>query len=253
MSTVRGALAAVVLCLAAISFACDDGGTASITPSPTPSPGQPVATATAPPSATGQPGAEGYRAFASQVQAAADAEDAPFFTERVRLSDGICTEADVAGGIGAAPCDSVGEPWAAFPIGYWRSEGELVSAGDGVAAIASLWERELPGESDDFGGGATQVYALALLDDASEAGWTILTAIIERPPDFGEGDPIRVARVLLWQYDGERWRLRSLLVASVLAEEFLIPCNEALDYTGGSWERFPDPRAPRLSPDLCPF
>jgi hypothetical protein len=206
----------------------------------------PAPTATLSSATSDAPGPDGFRAFATQIQAALDARAAAFFHDRVQLASGTCTEADVQGGIGAAPCTRAGGPWEGFPVGYWRSEGAYISADDASAWVDDLASKVVPGANDQFGGSALRVYALT--PTANDA---VITAIIQRPPDFGPGGPLRVVRVTKWSFDGTRWRLAGLLVVSVLAEEFLIPCPEALSYQGGEWERFPDRTAPKLEQSPC--
>jgi len=233
--------------------ACGGSGEPRATPLASATPEHAVATGTAAPGATApvaseQAGAGGFRVFAAKMQEALDAQDAAFFQDRVELASGICTDADVRGGIGAAPCTRAGDPWEGFPAGYWRSEGAYLPPAEATSWVRDLAGAVVPEASDQFGGAELRVYALN-----PTAGAAVITAIIERPPDFGEGGPLRVVRVAHWSYDGTRWRLKSMLVASVLAEEFLIPCPEGLTYFGGEWERYPDRTAPPLDESLCPL
>lgn len=247
-------LFAVVALVSAAAFACDgDGSPAPMQTAPAETTTVPTATVAIEPTATplGEVGGvEGFRAFAAEIQAALDAQDGAFFHDRAQLQEGICTEADVAGGIGAAPCDTVGEPWQAFQTGAWRSEGFLIPLDEDTTLLDEFWGQARPEFADQFGDGRPRVYALVLDDDEARA---ILTTLVERPADFAGEGPLRVVRVMSWSFDGERWRLTSLLIANVLAEEFLIPCQGALDYTSEAWERYPDPSAPRLDEELCPL
>lgn len=243
----RGGLLLGSLSLALLALACDGGPSAAPTAT---FPRPPTATAT--PDYGEEPGAEGFRAFAAQVQAALDAQDAVFFRDRLQPMEGTCTDEDIALNLLPGVCEELGKHWTAFPVGYWRSEGVLVPAEEALGAVAELWATVVPNAADGFGGASPRVFALTLSQGAGEDSTTVLTSIIERPPDFAGEGPLRIVRVLHWSFDGERWRLTRLLVASVLAEEFLVPCSEALAYTSGSWERYPDADAPRVGDELCP-
>lgn len=234
--------------------ACGGSNEARPQPSPSPSPAStisatataPSATATAAGATSDAPGADGFRAFAAQIQSALDARDEAFFHDRIELASGICTETDVQGGPGTAPCTRVGDPWEGFPVGYWQSEGTYLTPAEAMSWVGELVDTSLPGASDEFGYGEPGVYALSPIQ-----GDAIITALIERPPNFVEGGPLRVARVTHWSFDGTRWRLKNMLVAAVGAEDFLIPCPEGVSYLRGEWERFPDRTAPRLDQSLC--
>ncbi len=232
--------------------ACDDGDDA---PAPTATLPAATATDTAAPTPAQPPteelgGPDGFREFAAQIQDALDESDVSFFRERLEPQSGVCSEDDVAGGLGSPPCTEVGEPWEAFPICGWRSECSLVLADEAMSQIADLMEAVLTGESDEFGDAAPAVYALAPVGDTGHA---VLTAIIERPADFAGEGPLRSNVVLSWRFDDGRWRLTQSMVAAVLGEEFLIPCPEALNYLNGEWERYPDPNAPAGDPVDCPL
>ena len=196
----------------------------------------------------GSPG--GFRAFAAELQTALANRDTTFLDGRVKLTTGICTEADVEGGIGAAPCTAVGEPWAAFLVGYWRSEGGYNPDFSGSGYLSEIYDTARPELSDAFGDGSARLYALSLSD--TRPG-TIITSLRERPADFAGSGPLRLVYVLLWTYEEDRWQATSSLYAAVLSEDFLIPCQAGLDYLGGAWERFPDPSASGgPGPDACP-
>ena len=92
----------------------------------------------------------------------------------------------------------------------------------------------LPAESDDFGDGSVQVYALSIGEDAFNA---IMTAIIERPADFTDEGPLRVSYLIDWTFVDGSWLAQSTLTAFVLGEEFLTPEGEgAIFYP--NWERY---------------
>lgn len=214
-----------------------------------PAPTTAVATSTAEPSAE-RGGADGFREFAAEIQEALDEGDSTFFQGRIKPTGGICTEENMGQGIGQLPCKQVGEVWEGFPTGQWRSEGFIVPVAELGQGIAELELESLAASSDEFGDGDVRVYVLALSGDEADS---IVTTLIERPTNFGGEGPLRIVRVLSWEFDGAGWRWTSLLNAAVLAEEFLIPCEEALNYLSGEWERYPDPSLPPGDPADCPI
>ena len=195
-----------------------------------------------------QPGDDGFRQFAATIQAALDNEDDSFFRERLQAMSGICTAENLQLGIGQLPCEFEGQRWEGFPTGFWHSEGGMMPFAVAQSSISVRFDNVLPSASDEFGNGAPRVYALTVGEAETNA---VITALVERPPDFAGSGPLRAVRVTSWSFDGDRWRLTFLLRASVLAEEFLVPCEGGVDYLGGVWERYPDRSEPDLSPDLC--
>ena len=136
--------------------ACGGTDERRATPLASATPERTVATNTATPGATAtvaseQAGADGFRVFAAKIQEALDAQDAAFFQDRVELASGICTDADVQGGIGAAPCTRVGDPWEGFPVGYWRSEGAYLPPAEATSWVRDLAGTVVPDASDQFG------------------------------------------------------------------------------------------------------
>ncbi len=120
---------------------------------------------------------------------------------------------------------------------------------DGVVTFGQgLLAEAIPEANDDFGDGAVRIYALSMEETEATA---IITALVERPVDFAGEGPLRVARVTSWAFDGEEWRFTFLLTAAVLAEEFLAPCAEALNFVTGTWERYPDPALPAVGETAC--
>ncbi len=195
-------------------------------------------------------GDAGFRAFVPKLQLALDGKDLEFIARRMETTPVVCKAADIHPGAGGAQCNFVGESYDGFPVGYWRSEGVILPALTVLGQLGTLLETEQPAASDDFGDGRARVYALDLSPGKSHA---IVTAMIARPPDFGEGGPIRIAIGTAWSFSDGRWRFTSMLQAYVSGEELLIPCQEALDFLGGAWERYPDPAASGPGIDRCPL
>jgi hypothetical protein len=208
-------------------------------------------TATPGPSGSEEPGADGFRAFAAEIQGALDRRDAGFFIERIKPETGTCTAGDLTPGIGQLPCETEGQQWEGFPLGRWRSEGGYVDPAEAPTPI-DLHDEALPDDSDAFGDGTVRIHAIAT--DGMVAH-SIVTALVQRPPDFAGEGPLRQVRVQRWTFDSERWRYTGALTANVLAEEFLVPCQEALNYLdaygAAAWERFPDPAAAGPGQELC--
>jgi hypothetical protein len=191
----------------------------------------------APPEHGGQ---AGFRTFAATLQAALDRGDIEFFGRRMETTPVTCTAEDLQGGPGGPLCAAAGESFLGFPIGRWQSEGGIVPSPTVLGQLQTVFDTQLPGNADAFGPGNVRVYALDLAGDQQYA---IITAIIERPPIFGPGDPLRIANATLWHFAHRQWRLSWDVDAYVSAEDFLAPCPEALDFLGGAWERYPDPEA----------
>ncbi len=67
---------------------------------------------------------------------------------------------------------------------------------------------------------------------------TVLTAIIERPPEFAGTGPLRVALAAEWIYQDDRWLLQRITTAWVLAEDFLEPSDEVKAAMFPDWEPY---------------
>jgi hypothetical protein len=108
-----------------------------------------------------------------------------------------------------------------------------VPADNAAGAFARIFADQLPDESDGYGNGGAQVYALNVQDGAYKAA---ITALVPRPSDFAGSGPLRVALSTSWTFDGDEWRMISPLISAyVLAEDFLDPSAES-GYD--AWERF---------------
>lgn len=192
----------------------------------------------------------GFRQFVPRLQQALDERDIEFLAKRMVTTKVVCTAENFGPGtLGGPQCDFEGQSYDGFAVARWRSEGNIVPAFAVLGQLVTVFDTVQSSASDDFGDGRARVYALDLTPDKYHA---IITALIDRPPDFGGSGP-RIAIGTSWTFQDGRWRLPSILNAYVLAEEFLIPCNEALDFLGGTWERYPDPSAAGPGPERCPF
>jgi hypothetical protein len=208
-----GALAAV---------ACDDDGE----PSPT-------ATAVATNTAVAASGDDaGFRAFAGDIAAAVEAGDAAFFRERMQTVPVDCSTDPNVGQIGGPVCPTPDAMYDGFQTGAWRSEGAIVPADGAAEAFQRLFDEQLPGESDVYGSGEAQLYALNVESGAYQAA---ITALAPRPPDFAGEGPLRAVLSTSWVFEDGEWRMALLIIAYVLAEDFLEPNPEA-GYD--AWERY---------------
>ncbi len=217
-----------------IAIACGDGdgdGDGDATPTPTVAPAE----TPTPPADVETSGADGFRQFILTFQAALDEGDASFLRDRALTEAVVCTAADVApNGSGGPTCEFEGQEFDGFRERYWRSEGAITPVDDAFSAYDTMLATALLAESDDFGDGSVQVYALNVGDDAFDA---IVTAIIERPADFGGEGPLRVSYGTGWAFEGGRWMVKSTLTAFVLGEELLQPEGEAQPLYP-NWELF---------------
>ena len=215
-----------------IAIACGDGdGNGDVTPTST---GAPAATPT-PPADSETGGAEGFREFASTLQEALDEGDTEFLRDRALTEAVVCTAADVAsGGPGGPLCEFDGQEFDGFREARWRSEGGIIPVENAFTAYETMLAKALPGESDDFGDGSVQVYALNIGEDRFDA---IIAAIIERPFGVGDEEPRRVVYGTAWVFEGGRWMVQSTLTAFVLGEELLDEAQPVYP----NWERYESP------------
>jgi hypothetical protein len=195
-------------------------------------------------------GDDGFRAFVPKLQLALDNKDIQFIAERMETTHVVCTAQDLSGNTGGPQCDVAGTSYDGFPVAYWRSEGAILPALTVLGQLGTLFDSEQPAARDDFGEGRARVYALDLSPGKSHA---IVTAMVAPLGDFGAGGPIRIAIGTAWSFSDGQWRFTSMLQAYVSGEELLIPCQEAVDFLGGAWERYPDRAATGPGPDRCPF
>ena len=215
-----------------IAIACGDGdGDGDATPTSTVAPA-----ATPTPPADGETGgAEGFRQFAATFQKALDDGDAEFLRDRALTEAVVCTADDVApAGIGGPACEFEGQEFDGFREARWRSEGGIIPVENAFTAYETMLATALPGESDDFGGGSVQVYALNVGGDRFDA---IIAAIIERPLSVGDEGPQRVVYGTAWVFEGGRWMVQSTLTAFVLGEELLVEAQPVYP----NWGRYESP------------
>ena len=169
---------------------------------------------------------EDFAELADLVARAVEEQDTAFFADRVKGRAYTCTETDIgseAWGIEQGLCQEVGQRVDVVEHGYWRSEGLLQRLDSMVTAIAGYFASALPGESDGYGTGAVQLYAIGTTP-SPEPGRTYNAAILTGITPVGEGSaskPFRTARGVNFQYVDGRWVITGMLWADVLAEELL--------------------------------
>ncbi len=219
----------------ALAIACgdDDGGDQ---PVPTPTVDAPAATSTPAPDGEAD-GADGFRQFIPAFQVALDQGDGAFLRGRALTQAVVCTANDVApAGPGGPSCEFEGQEFDGFTQTFWRSEGAIVPVESAFSEFETMFSTALPEETDAFGDGSVQVYALNVGDSFD----AIVTAIIERPADFGGEGPLRIAVGTSWQFEGDAWMVTSTLTAFVLGEELLEPA-EVVQPLYPDWERYEAP------------
>lgn len=239
-STLKAALAGVavvgVIAVAAATIIAfnttgsDDsgvGGPDAAQPTPTPAP-------TDEPAAGETGGLSGFMAFAGELDAELRAGNIDAIIDRLNAEPYTCTEDDFGEGAGRPACDFAGQQFDGFLTATWRSEGSLAPVERTEEFLRSFMDSVLPDEQDQYGTGEARVYATAAGEEPYKL---VITAIIDRPEEFGGGGPIRVSLVLPWQFEDGRWQAESLLVAYVLGEEFLEPNPESSPIVPG-WEEF---------------
>jgi hypothetical protein len=241
-------IAAVALVFGAVACGDDDdengsdgsgsptaGRTVAATSAPT---ARPTSTAAAPtPAGPESDGADGFRQFAVRVlDPAVRARDAAFLRGRMKTQPVVCTEQDLnPQGAGGPVCESAGQRYDGFPSGAWRSEGAIIPVDGAAETFQDFFSRVAAGQSDAFGDGRPEVYATSFGDDHAR---TVISAIVERPPDFAGSGPLRAAISTSWAFEGGRWVMTDMIVAYVLAEDFLQPTPEGRAYYP-NWERLP--------------
>ncbi len=207
-----------------VAIACGDGdGNGDATSTSTVAPAA-TSTSTVAPAATPTPvtdgevaGADGFRQFAATIQDALDAGDAAFLRDRALTQAIVCTADDVdPSGLGGKACEFEGQEFDGFSEARWRSEGGIIPVEIAFSGYDTMLATALPAESDEFGDGSVQVYALNVGEDNFDA---IVTAIIERPIDPGDEGPLRVAYGTAWTFADGSWMVTSTLTAFVLGED----------------------------------
>jgi hypothetical protein len=203
----------------------------SVTPTSTAAPGTPA----------GATDPQDFAVFADDIARAVAEQDVEFFTSRVKGRTYTCAETDFTEeGLGRAVaegiCQEVGQQVEVVLHAFWHSEGVSVWPEQTKTAIEDYFFSALPGEQDDYGTGAVQLYATGttlapgptLTYEAA-----ILTAITPRGGGAAS-EPVRTARGIYFEYVEGRWVIRGMLFANVLAEELLSPETAPYD----EWERY---------------
>jgi DNA-binding CsgD family transcriptional regulator len=176
-------------------------------------------------------GEQGFRQFAATLDAALRQGDIDVIINRLLTVSYTCTQADFGEGAGRPACDFVGQQFEGFEFSHWRSEGSLSPVTNTETFLRKFRDDVVVGQQDQYGPGQAQVYALGIGDDFQ----TVITAIIERPQDFGPGGPIRVSLVIPWEFENGQWQAGRIMAAYVLGEEFLDPSPEG---RLPGWERY---------------
>jgi hypothetical protein len=176
---------------------------------------------------------EAFLQFARDLDQALQQGQVDFLIDRLHAPLYTCRPEDLEPRPGSAACEFAGQQFHAFELARWRSHGALAPVQRTEAQLRSFIESVLPAEEDQYGSGQPRVYAVGM---EGEMYHTVITALIERPPDFAGSGPLRVALVLPWEEKNGAWLAQHLLVAFVLAEDFLDPTEAGREYVPG-WER----------------
>ena len=160
-------------------------------PTPTPAPGTPAPQTPAPATPTVRADPEDFAEFADLVVSAVAEQDMSFFAQRVEGRTYTCTQSDIgveAWGIEQGLCQEVGQQVDVVEFGYWRSEGVLSRPESMATAIEDYFASALPEESDDYGTGAVQLYAIGTTR-SSEPSLTYRAAILTAITPSAKGQP----------------------------------------------------------------
>jgi len=226
-------LAGASLALLLATAACDDATKPPFLPEASPSPAAtPTATPTSVPDTPTPPpesgGLGGFRAFASQIDAAIADSKGRIFIDRAQLSEVTCTGEEELGPCTGEAAGMVDGVWQ----GLWRTDAVGLAPPEQIAfGFESFVADAEVGESDGFGAGSAILYALASgRQGEGEAFDAVVTAIFA-------GDEGLERRIAVYQFtfDGERWRLYGVFEAGALYEEWLSgDCTDCYD----QWERW---------------
>lgn len=176
-----------------------------------------------------------FRAFVELVDSRLQSGDVSLLTERMVTERVVCRAEDITPEVGNEyQCQQVGQTYDGFDWGAWGSHGIVLPVDKAVAMIDQLPLDVVNDASDRFGNSSLRVYAI----NGGEWKTTVLTAIIERPPEFAGTGPLRVALAAEWIYQDDRWLLERITTAWILAEDFLEPSDEVRAAMFPDWEPF---------------
>ena len=176
-----------------------------------------------------------FPAFVELLDSRLWSGDVSLLTERMVTEHVVCRAEDITPEVGNEyQCDQVGQTYEGFDWGAWGSHGIVLPVDEAVGIIDQLPLDVVDDASDRFGNSSLRVYAI------NDGEWktTVLTAIIERPPEFAGTGPLRVALAAEWIYQDDRWLLQRITTAWVLAEDFLEPSDEVKAAMFPDWERY---------------
>jgi len=181
---------------------------------------------------TPSPNFEAFRAFAAEIDAAVVAGDAAFFADR-----GVEVEITCRGDEQLGQCTNqpAGTVIRGIPGYAWRSDAGGVNPRADFEEFVSDWfAAAIPDESDDRGGGAPRLFALA---QSSEDEFLAIASLIR---DTGSYPNIqRQCRVFRFSFVDGNWVLRGevFCYATLVSEDWLSgACAECYDY----WEPWTD-------------
>jgi len=188
--------------------------TVANTPSPTAMPTEtpaPPLTATASPVPTGETGdMEGFRAFAVQIEAAVKEKNVQFFSGGARFEEVTCPPEPPAELVACAdePPGTVVQVLSDISYPF---EGAGVSREQFESSLEQWFAGAKPDLSDQYGSGASALYALASSSAprmVGEGAHAIISGIVDWLPDLPPPAE-RAVLFLTWQFLDGRWQLTS--------------------------------------------
>ena len=218
--------AAMVLALVAVAAACSEGDEGAVTPLITPV--HSSATPVIIPSPRAEAGDwEGFRQFATKIEAALAAQDVDFFLDRAAFYDYNCPGPEEF-----TPCQQVGQVLHVVDsVPILPSEATLLEAG----ALRDNFQRFLdgaqPDQSDAYGDGALKLYSISQRSEEDGLYWALVTKI-----STPEQSPQRELMILQFRFQNGRWEYAAILHGDLLegfgVEQYFSQAPEDLN-----WER----------------
>jgi hypothetical protein len=174
-----------------------------------------------------------FAEFVGTAAAAVNSGNPEFFAERINTFYVLCTEANTPPqGIGAPPCDRVGDE---LDVITWDfgGEGGLIRRANAEAAVRRWFAGNMSGEDDQYGPGGVRIFAY---NDRGATGSLALTSIKD-PSQPGFAEPTRSVEYISFEFVDGDWHMAgggSPAFASL--EEWFALSGPQLE----GWERWED-------------
>jgi len=216
-----------MLALVAVAAACgedEDGGAATPLVTPVPSSATPVII----PSPTGEASDwEGFRQFATRIEAALAAKDVDFLLDRAAFYDYNCPGPEEF-----TPCESAGQVLRVVDsIPILPSEATLLETDALRDNIQRFLDGAQPDLSDDHGDGALKLYSISQRSEEGGVYRALITKI-----STPEQSPQRELMILQFRFQNGSWGyariLQGILLEGFGVEQYFSQAPEDLN-----WER----------------